>query len=559
MGENNIVIEKDVYVTMPDGVRICMDIYRPKDKGKYPVLFSMGAPGKELQAMHQWMPPNRRTDHLWDGFIEAGNSVYLVSKGYIHIVADSRGSGQSEGIFGFHASDRKDLKFLMEWAAEQPWCDGNVGTFGISYYGVNSLLVTTEQPKSMKAAFLQEFVTDAYRQGQYHGGIMTQFFYNLQHGVGGDSGFVLNTESYQKMADVPEDVRNALIEKARSNDDIKHFSNLYQLCHYPQKNPFMIPVLLNDTDNEFYAGVSASDEEMARINIPVYISGPWLNIQYTLAAFDAWERIQGVPKKLLITPGTFFDRPYYELHDEILRWYDYHFKGINNGIMDEPPVKLWLSGREEYIKENEWPIARSKWTKLYLRHHNRLNETPEPMENMPPDGFCQTMLAAANEIKSITYQTEPFSRPTKVIGPMSLNIFASIDNTDTNWIAAMYDLAPDGSKTLLSMGFLRASHRALDPVKSKPYRPYHPHTKESIESIKPGKVYEYNIELIPIGHEFQKGHRLLLEIRNAESPKDEIYQKFFPGGYHLPLGKTVSHWIYQDKNRPSHLYLPFVD
>ena len=191
--------------------------------------------------------------------MEAGNFDYLTSQGYVHIVADSRGSGFSEGMYGFHAADEIDLADLIDWAAEQPWCDGNVGTFGISMYGVNSIMAAGQKPKSLKAAVFQEFVTEPYRQGSYHGGVMSLFFYGLYYGVQGDSGFALTSESYKKLMDIPDDVRNQLIEIAKSNEDIRYFSNLWQYCHYPQRNPFFIPNVVHPTYDDFWKHAGAQD------------------------------------------------------------------------------------------------------------------------------------------------------------------------------------------------------------------------------------------------------------------------------------------------------------
>jgi predicted acyl esterase len=111
---------------------------------------------------------------------------------------------------------------------------------------------------------------------------------------------------------------------------------------------------------------------------------------------------------------------------------------------------------------------------------------------------------------------------------------------------------------MLSRGYLKASHRALDKTESKPYAPYHPHTKESVKPVKPGEITEYAIAILPIAHVFKTGHRLELEIRNTESIKDPLFNDIWPCGYHLPISKTVAHWIYQDAKHQSHMYVPVI-
>jgi predicted acyl esterase len=123
-------------------------------------------------------------------------------------------------------------------------------------------------------------------------------------------------------------------------------------------------------------------------------------------------------------------------------------------------------------------------------------------------------------------------------------------------MVAFNDIDPCGKVTAFSRGYLKASHRALDPTKSKPWRPYHTHTEP--EPVKPGEIYEYAIELMPNANVFKAGHCMELVIKNAESPKDPLYLESFPGGYHLPVSRTVGHQVYHDTQHPSYLLLPVV-
>ena len=176
---------------------------------------------------------------------------------------------------------------------------------------------------------------------------------------------------------------------------------------------------------------------------------------------------------------------------------------------------------------------------------------------MPPSGFSQPPLVASDEIYSVTFRTEPMNKPTAIVGPMALHLDAEIDNDDTNWIVRVYDVTLSGKKTILSMDFCGPRTGPLDKKLSRPYRPYHLHTSESLEQIQPGKIYNYAIELIPMAHEFKVGHFLELEIRNTESPRTRSSGSL-PRRPSPASGKKVAHWIYHDKIRQSHLYLPFV-
>jgi predicted acyl esterase len=425
-------------------------------------------------------------------------------------------------------------------------------------FGLNSILAACMSPAPLKAAFLHEFITDPYRQGIYHGGILCLFFYGLYFGLGGDSGLALTAQARNELMKIPAEIKAELKEIAATNQDIRYYSNLYHLCCYPEKNPFFLGPLLNPTDGPYYRSWAPKDM-LDNIKCPVYLVSCWENEQYTLGVFEAWDKIKKVPKKLMITPPGFLERPFHEYHDEMLRWYDHHFKGVNNGIMEEPPVKLYITGINQWRQENEWPLARTKWTKLYFRSHSRLLTEPESLDELPPNGFVQPPIVVASEISTLLYTTSPMSKDTEITGPIGLHFFAEIDSDDTNWIIRLHDIDLSGRRTMLSRGYLKATHRALDALQSKPFRPYHPHTLESLAPVQPGRVYQYDIELIPIGHVFKSGHRLELEIMSAELPNDPLYLESFPGGHHLPLSRTVSHKIYLDRNHPSHLYLPLID
>jgi putative CocE/NonD family hydrolase len=173
-----------------------------------------------------------------------------------------------------------------------------------------------------------------------------------------------------------------------------------------------------------------------------------------------------------------------------------------------------------------------------------------------PDGFFQQPLHVSNKRGSVEYLSPPLDEDLQVIGPAAINFFASIDQDDAHWIVKLFDVAPTGVETRVCKSFLKASHRALDKKKSKPYDPFHPHTKESIQVIKPGEIYEYNIALTVIQNVFKEGHRIKLSIESLESPRDpELQIHYHP---HVNSSKSTLHKIYRDKEHRSHLLLPVI-
>ena len=197
----------------------------------------------------------------------------------------------------------------------------------------------------------------------------------------------------------------------------------------------------------------------------MYQGTPWITRFYIFATFDVWEKT-GTPRKdnkLIVYPPNFPDRPYVEYHDELVRWYDYWLKGIDTGILDEPPIKMFVMGINKWRFENEWPLARTQWTKFYLQPGGGLStKTPGAAQ---PDSFTQPAPYLDPTVYCLRYSTGPLPADMEITGPLALYLEASIDIDDTNWMADLVDVDPEGNRQLVSSGYLKAAHRALDADK----------------------------------------------------------------------------------------------
>ena len=225
-----IITKKDIYVPMRDGVRLAVNVYRPDAKGKFPALLAIGGYGKELQEV--LIPPQPLDKSaVWDGNIEAGDTPDIVPRGYVHVIADARGTGISEGEYPgmWSSQEGKDGHDLVEWIAKQPWCDGNVGMIGYSYYGGTQLKTAIEQPPHLKAIFVSHVGADFYRDFVYIGGVLSLFFYGLWDGRHGTSGMAPKNAISQMMKTLPkaefERRRNELL----NHPDIKILSQCISL------------------------------------------------------------------------------------------------------------------------------------------------------------------------------------------------------------------------------------------------------------------------------------------------------------------------------------------
>jgi len=276
-------------------------------------------------------------------------------------------------------------------------------------------------------------------------------------------------------------------------------------------------------------------------------------------AFQSYENIK-TPKKLRMytTPIlsaypslTGPQRPWHENHDHVLRWYDHWLKGIDTGIMDEPPIQLFVQGVNQWRDEYEWPLARTKWAKYYLQSDARLGQVP-PIPGERPDSFInKPWLQMAEEVPCVKFTTPPLIEDVEVTGPIALYFHASLNVGDANWMADIKDIGPNGAERMVSKGWLKASHRELDETKSKPYQPFHPHHRSI--PVEPGKICEYAMAIMETSNVFRAGHRIQLIIKGQDSRWEEGDHYF-----HLNNMKETKHSIYHCDEYPSYLLLPII-
>lgn len=552
-----IKAKKDIYVPMRDGVRLAADVYRPDAGGRFPALLACGPYGKELQALVLTFPPQARPNPLWDGCIEAGDINYIVPRGYAHVIADKRGTGKSEGeCCGVYVEEGKDCYDLVEWIAEQPWCDGNVGMVGISHFASVQILAAAEKPPHLKAIFCNGGHYDTYELA-YHGGIMWLFLRAAREGRGGDSGYAIRKAVSATKKRLSEEEFERRVQERLRDPDVKNYPNLYHILQYPDQHPLIIDYLLNPYDGPFY-WESQPIYKCKKIEIPTHLSVKWGRGWTVDGTIDCYDGVKG-PKRLELQPlPPMQERPFHEYHDLMIKWYDYWLKGIDTGIMDEPPIKIFVEGIKQWRYEQEWPLKRTKWARFYLRPRGQLLGDPEPLEthSVPPDGFYQPPLTVATAIQSLRWATPPMAADMEVTGPAALYLYASLDTDDTNFIVKLYDVGPRGDRLQLTTGWLKASQRELDENKSTPWRPHHPHTRSM--PVVPGEVCEYAIRIYSMSNVFKAGHRIELELSSQESFTDAANALLPPDSFHLPSGRATTHKIYRDRSHPSHLLLPII-
>jgi len=566
--------ERDVSVPMRDGVKLCVDVYRPDTPEKLPCLLAFAIYNKDFQGpdVAEALPPQPAWTPLWTGPLEAGDTHFFVSRGYVHVIGSPRGVGKSEG----GGSREFDSYDLIEWIAAQPWCDGNVGMVGISGFGAEQFHVAKQQPPHLKAIFPFDprgayGVLGGFRE-EYPGGVIHLFRYLVGH-------FAAMHQQRGGPGTLPEP-RESWWRAAMANPDYRMYPNILNLV--AQKGQHMPPyfeLLINPYDSEEV--VAKAEADLKKIKVPFYTGSGWYGYTYKTHLNGAQNYFAGAdaPKKLMFTGPAHLERPFRSFHHEILKWYDHWLKGLDTGVMREPPVKFWVMGENKWHHADNWPLPQTQWTRLYLRNWERLSAEPFVAGSVdaftPPDAFVQMPPSQTNTVQKLRYLSEPLPEDVLIAGPSVLTLFAEIDQDDTNWIVALKDVGPDvsvmsvreGERELpkdlpereVTRGWLKASHRALDETRSKPWRPWHKLTRAAQQKVTPGEVTEYRIEIMATANLFRRGHRICLEIMSLDLPTGvagATNAEYVP--YHICSARTVLHKVYHDLNRPSHLLLPVI-
>lgn len=559
----------DIMVPMRDGVRLAVDIYRPEGEGRFPALLAFAAHNKFLQSpavieacrnQPAWAP-------LWCGPAEAGDTKFFTTRGYAHVVGNIRGCGNSNP--GDPAVEGEpDAYDLIEWIAAQPWCDGNVGMIGISDFARRQLIAAKHQPPHLKAIFPYDPGDLSFRDMAPGGLIHTMRFHLMK----------FSAENPHDVELTPEEER--VRKELYNNSDYRMYTAIFNVLERKGKlAPWFFRTLMNPYEPE---DQEERETWVERINIPVYLGTGWYAYTYKVHLFGAfryWEKCTNSPfKKLLLNGPAHLQRPWISFHDEVLRWFDYWLKGIDTGIKDEPRVKIWAMGANQWRYSDDWPLKETTYRKLYLDSWERLRWEPFTSSSYDgidaPDCFAQMPLTQTRTVQKLRYMTDPLTHDMEVTGPLSLHFWAEIDQRDTNWIIIVKDVGPDVSvqtaregemerpqvpEREITRGWLKASHRAIDEQKSKPGRPFHPLTRSAQEEVVPGEINRYDVEIAPTSNVFKRDHRICVDITCLDVPTGvagDSSVEYIP--YHICSSKTVVHKIYRCQQYPSHLLLPII-
>lgn len=521
--EDGVLIENDVGISLRDGVTIYADIYRPADEAPSPPIIAWGPYGKHGHTRYGVNFPKAGVDDeklsKYTAF-EAPDAVHWVKNGYAVINVDPRGTWYSEGDATYLSPEEaQDFYDVIEWAGTQPWSNGKVGLSGVSYLTSSQWRVAELNPPHLAAINPWEGWTDTYREVARHGGIPETSFWPY---LPGRWGHGINRV---------EDLRRGT-----------------------EEHPFY---------DDFWRSKTA---DFSKITVPAFVVASWTDqALHTRGTLEGFKHIRSEQKWLEVHGRKKW--AYYYEPDSVRRqqvFFDHFLKGMDNEIADWPRVRLEVR-RSYYVgdfrAETEWPIARTGYVPLYLDAATR-GMSREPIAAESQVAYDATKRGEDAERAVFDFA---FDEPTELVGHMKLKLWVATDKgDDMDLFVAVQKLAADGAVVPfayyaqfedgpVALGWLRVSHRELDPDLSTPYQPVLKHEREL--KVAPDEIVPVEIEIWPSGTRFEAGERLRLIVQGCDIydyPKPSVYAR------HEELVNQGTHVIHTGGGCDSHLLIPVI-
>lgn len=550
----SVRVEKGLKVSMRDGALLNTNVYRPRGSDRLPVVMTRMPYG--INEMYCFMPAIGR---------------FWARKGYAFVVQDVRGRFDSEGEWDPFVHEIEDGYDTLDWISAQPWCDGNIGATGESYYGYTTWAAALSGHPSLKCIAPSTTAMDIYGVWIYNQGAFC-----LQ--TMGTWAIQMSAQRYQNPYRL--DYRHLpLIDLA---DEAGIPCGYYQdWIRHPARDDYWERINL--------------DRCRVDIRIPVLHLGGWYDT-FLKATLDDWGAVRQASADpetrqnqwLVISPidheGTpdhthrvgrvqVGDSSDWSRWEDSQRFFDYWLKGVDNGFGDSKRVRLFVIGGNDWIEADDWPPPGTEFRPYYF-HSDGNAAGPEgggclsgvPPEEEPPDSYVydpddplsvslgtdlwhfaeelRDRAQMANRPDVLSYTSDELEEDLWITGPISLALFAASSARDTDFTAALVDVFPDGYCHLIQEGITRARFRDSDREPSL---------------IRPGEIYEYSIDLWATSYVLRAGHRMRVEISSSNFNRFDRNPNTGDSFGMRPEIARATQTIYHDRRRASHITLPVIE
>lgn len=576
-----IAIDKAVPVPMSDGTRLAADIYRPRAEGRFPAIVERTPYNREESVILRTRTPQ-----------------YFAERGFVFVVQDVRGRFGSEGTWYPFRDDgwgrNRDGFDTIAWVANQLWCNGKVATAGGSFAGQTQMFLAPTRPPALCCCFVRESASDLAQQWCYRGGAF-EWGFNLDWCMRHGAIAIRRQLALLEKAIQADDSRFGTVPLGRQPELASPFQWLHDLLRHVDDEDFW-----DEFNFEKQHGKIATPIYHMAGWFDIFLDGALRNFAGLQKRARTDEARQA--QKLIIGPWThgpsvqdptfarhvgdmdFGPEAVLDFNAEMLRWYDHWLNATNTGIMDERRVRYFLMGANEWRTADTWPPPDGQTERWFLRDgkngsaqsiNDGILSREKPGRNEQPDRYeydpanpvptlggntlyrgprktssaeespdfsstCGPRDQRPIEPLGLTYTSEPLEKDLDVIGPVRMVLFASSSCDDTDFVARLSDVFPDGRSILVVDGILRGRCRR---GRFKPRR------------LKPGQVYRMKIDLWSTAWRFQAGHRLRVALTSSNFPRFDRNLNTGARPSKSAKMKIAKNVVYHDKKYPSHLVL----
>jgi uncharacterized protein len=587
-------IEKSIMVPMRDGIRLSTDVYLPEGVNeKLPVVLVRTPYNKK-----RWRGGARYRD--LDGYPDA---YKFAAQGYVFVVQDTRGRFESEGEYTISTPDDRDGYDTVTWASAQSWSNGKVGTYGCSYMGENQV-ETAKLRNPNLAAMIPKGAGGASRYfGDIFGGAVelatiTGWFWEwgtksfLRPPAGGGDDFWANQGQYfDPSTTQPATKLSNMWSYLPVADILKHFggpdtdfSNIFlppddpwwaERPYVVKNDHFDVPALHIDSWYDYGAKDVLYQFNLLRTNA---LTSLGRDNQFVIMSPTSHCRSETATEHTIVGQRDMGDARFEQFDYDViyLRWFDYWLKGIDNGVTKMPKVQIYVMGRNQWRGEQEWPLARTRFTRYYLhsrgdaasRYGHGTLSTEKPV-NEPPDNyvydpgspvqsrggpvcctgtsdapegaFDQAEVEARNDV--LVYSTPLLEKGIEVTGPIEAILYVSSSCVDTDFTVKLVDVYPDGKAYNVQEGILRARYR--EGYGKKVW-------------MKPAEVYELRVDLQATSNYFGPGHRLRVEVSSSSFPRFDRNLNTGGNNYDEKEWKIANNTLHHSRENSSYVLLPII-
>ena len=546
------VVHRDVMVAMRDGVRLATDLYLPSDDG---VTVSSG----QFATLLSRTPYSKTRAGLNGRAGAEDQAVRAAQQGFAVAIQDTRGRYQSEGSFRSMQDDGPDGWDTLVWLGQQPWCNGRIGTYGVSYLGAVQMMLAPFHPPHLAAAFSEQPSSDEFTDRTFHSGALT--LQNVE-------GWAVNSSGEQYNLRLPQELR------VQAEQELAQYRALgaYAFEALPLQNvpwlrliPGIWGEVLDHVEDPTYFAANDIRSKLSEVRIPIYHLGGWFDpfLRNTIDHYKGAVAVNA-DQRLILGPWTHggmgasdFPEAAFDDFGYALAW---HERWLRYGAVlpaQEHPVIVYVVGPNRWRAESAWPLPGTTVTDYYLCGDGQLRaggpggDTPDtyvydphhPVPSPPMGRTSVTSLLARKDV--LVYTTPPLEEPVEVTGEISATLFAASSGTDTDWMLRLVDIAPDGEAFHVVDGIMRARYR---------------HSRTAPTPLTPGAVERYDINLWATSLVFDRGHHIGVVISSSNFPKYDRHPNVY-----RDLRKTTeadfvtaSQTIHHTAAYPSAVHLPII-